>query len=58
MFVLCRAQLAEIMQKVQNLKDKYDKSINAKAELEAELDDLNVRFLSFYLGMTLLFSSA
>lgn len=39
----CRAQLAEIMAKVQTLKDKYDNSTNAKAELEAELDDLNVR---------------
>jgi hypothetical protein len=32
------------MAKVQLLKDKYDKSINAKAELEAELDDLNVSY--------------
>ena len=39
----CRAQLAEIMAKVQTLKDKYDNSTNAKAALEAELDDLNVR---------------
>jgi hypothetical protein len=32
------------MAKVQLLKDKYDKSITAKAELEAELDDLNVSY--------------
>jgi hypothetical protein len=32
------------MAKVQLLKDKYDKSISAKAELEAELDDLNVSY--------------
>ncbi|CAK9199554.1 unnamed protein product [Sphagnum troendelagicum] len=38
-----KAQLAEIVAKVQLLKDKYDKSISAKAELEAELDDLNVK---------------
>lgn len=38
----CRAQLAELMAKVQLLKDKYDASMNAKATLETELDDLNV----------------
>ena len=38
----CRAQLAELMEKVQFLKDKYDASMDAKAALEEELDDLNV----------------
>jgi hypothetical protein len=38
----CRAQLAELMEKVQFLKDKYDASMDAKVALEEELHDLNV----------------
>lgn len=43
----CRAQLEDLMAKVQLLKDKYDASMAAKASLEAELDDLNVSLLIF-----------
>nr|PNR35709.1 hypothetical protein PHYPA_021559 [Physcomitrium patens] len=38
-----RAQLEDLMAKVQLLKDKYDASMAAKASLEAELDDLNIK---------------